>query len=145
MENIIMKKIFVSICICALLLIVCGVLCGCKGKDKPQNTTAATTENEKPMAIPADGIMSCTKSGEGVTVNITLSECAGKKVSLVAISDPQYQYTWFENADICLSDIGQISLDKDGKGTLVLKLKGENEPAYIILTAESGSYIEKVK
>ncbi len=138
-----MKKIIV--CICALLLVVCGVLCGCKGKEQPENSTAATTEKEKPAATPADGIMSCTKNGAAVTVNITLTECAGKEVSLVAILDPQYQYTWSENASACLSDIGQICLDKDGKGTHTLTLKAENEPVYIILTAESGSYISEVK
>lgn len=78
-------------------------------------------------------------------VNITLSECAGKEVSLLALSNPQYQYTWSENTETCLSDISQITLDKDGKGTLEIKLKNTGETAYIILTAEVGNYIAEVK
>lgn len=137
-----MKKTI--ICICAVLL-ACGILCGCKGKDQPDGNTVTTAAVENPDAVPADGIMSCTKSGDSVTVDITLSECAGKEVSLIVISDPQYQYTWSENAEVCLSDIGQVALDKDGKGTFELKLKNSSETAYIILTAEVGSYIAEVK
>ncbi|MBS6475641.1 MAG: hypothetical protein KH354_06635 [Clostridiales bacterium] len=118
-----MRKTIIRIC---AVLLLCSILCSCK-----------PDENK--------GIMTCLKSGNSVMVNITLSECAGKEVSLLALSNPQYQYTWSENMETCLSDISQIALDKDGKGTLEIKLKSSSETAYIILTAEVGNYIAEVK
>ncbi len=143
-----MKKIL----ICAVLLSLC-VVSGCKSKTEPDGTEAVTTTASVSVSetapagtlptLPADGALSCERSGDTVTVTVTLTECAGQEVSLLALSDSQYQYTWPDNPD-ALSDIGQITLDGQGKGSLVLKLKNETDPVCIILTASSGSYISEV-
>lgn len=149
-----MKKVL----ICAVLLAVC-ILGGCKDGTEPGSTendavtTAPVSGSETSPAgtapagtlpaLSADGVLECQKSGDTLTVTVTLPECAGQEVSLLTLSDPQYQYTWSENPD-ALSDIGQITLDGQGKGSLTLKLKSESDPVYVILTAADGSYTAEV-
>lgn len=148
-----MKKIL----ICTLLLAAC-MLAGCKSKTQPGSTETDVLTSTAPVSLsetspagttpiptlPADGVLSCQRSGDTLLVNVTLPECAGGEVSLLALSDPQYQYSWSENPDALL-DIGQITLDSQGNGTLTLKLKSATEPVCVILTAASGSYTMEVK
>lgn len=140
-----------KILICAVLLALC-VLGGCKDKREPSGTetdtvtTSASISATSPAGTtpaPADGVLECRKDGDRVTVSVTLSECAGQEVSLLALTDRQYQYTWQDHPD-ATHDIGQITLDGQGKGSLVLKLKNADDPVCVILTAAGGSYIAEV-
>ena len=54
------------------------------------------------------------------------------------------QLTWWENADACLSDLGQIKLNDKGQGTLTITLKSEVNTAYVVLTAKDCAYITEV-
>lgn len=150
-----MKKIL----ICFMLLALC-TLGGCQSKPNPggtetdaltttapvsQSTPAGTDPGDThPETKPADGVLNCQRSGDTLTVTITLTECAGQEVSILALTDRQYQYTWSENPD-ATHDIGQITLDSQGRGSLTLKPKSADDPVCVILTASSGSYIVEVK
>ena len=98
-----------------------------------------------PEVSTPDGVLTCQRVGDEVTAAVRLAACAGQEVSLLALSDKQYQYTWWETPDICLSDIAQLTLDEQGQGGITLKLKAVSDPTYIILTAANGSYILEVK
>ena len=138
--------------LCALLLMA-GTLAGCKKTPDTTNlpaqqttTTSQPVQQNVPYAPkPADGVLSCKRDGKSVAVTVSLPDCAGEEVSLIAISDPEYQLSWWENTDACLSDLGQIKLDDKGQGTLTLTLKSESDSVYLLLTASGCAYISEVK
>ena len=98
-----------------------------------------------PEVSTPDGVLTCQREGDEVTATVRLAACAKQEVSLLALSDRQYQYTWWETPDVCLSDIAQLTLDEQGYGEITLKLKAVSDPTYIILTTANGSYILEVK
>lgn len=141
-----MRKNAIILGVC--LLAVC-LLGGCNKDPAPADpataqSTTATARPERPEALPAEGVLSCERTGDTVSIRVTLAECAGEEVSLLALCDLAYQYTWWENPDACLSDLGQLLLDDQGEGNLELKLKGNEGRVYILLTASCGYSVAEV-
>lgn len=137
----------------ACLLAVC-LLGGCGNDSVSADLTTVSVENTKvpgteqskqPEQLPAEGVLSCERTENTVRVSVTLAKHAGEEVTLLALCDPAYQYTWWENPDACLSDLGQLSLDDQGKGVLELRLQSNANPVYILLTAPDGYYVVEVK
>ena len=142
-----MKKYIPIVGMC--LLAAC-LLAGCKSKNTPvQSTTApvatTTTTTISTDNLPAEGVLSCQKDGTTIAIRVTLAECANEEVSLLVLSDLSYQYTWWENPDACLSDLGQLTLDAKGEGSIELKLKSSEQPVYLLLTTSAGVATLEVK
>lgn len=136
--------------LCGVLLLAC-VLAGCnkepQNNDATRGTSVTTTVKAPAHAYdpqPGDGVLSCKRNEQQVEITVSLPDHGGEEVSVIAITDPKYQLTWWENADACLSDLGQIKLDDKGQGTLTLTLKSQSDSAYVVLTAKDCAYITEV-
>ena len=138
------------IILCGGMLLAC-ILAGCnkvpQKNDATQGTSVTTTVKAPALAYdpqPGDGVLFCKRSGNQIEVTVMLPDHVGEEVSLIALTDPMYQLTWWENADACLSDLGQIKLNDKGQGTLTITLKSEINTAYVVLTAKDCAYITEV-
>lgn len=128
-----------------------ALLVGCNQQEAEPTATeptppAVTTMHEvvDPL-LPAEDVLSYTKEGSAVTVNVTLAKAAGCQASLILLTDPAYRLSWWDNADACLSDLGQLSLDETGSGTVTLQMKEGASSFCIILTTPVGAYLLEVK
>ena len=128
-----------------LLLIVCT--CGCTSKKQTQQGTTTTTANQPSPEnrLNADKVLSFTKDSDTLKIKVTLPECAKKEVSLILITDSEYQYNWEEDPASRLIDIGQLRLNNNGEGSMELKLKNPSRKCYLCLTAPAGNCILEVK
>ncbi len=136
--------------LCGFLLLATS-LSSCQKEPEKNDSTSVTTTVTTTVTPEAsyqpqsgEGVLSCKRNGSTVEVTVTLANHSGAEVSLIAISDPQYQLTWWENSDACLSDLGQIKLDEKGQGKLTLTLKSADDTVYVILTAPGCAYMTEV-
>ena len=137
-----------------LAALTAGALMGCSSESADTTTTTASSpslatpapnENEEPSALlSAEGVLTCSRDKDAVTVKVTLADAAGEEISLIALTDPAYRLKWWENDHAALSDLGQLSLDASGKGTLTLHLKENTTSFCLILTAPCGTYLLEV-
>ena len=130
-----------------VLILLISCICGCTSKKQTQSGTTTTTVNKTSSEdlLNADKALSFTKEEETLKIKVTLPECGGKEVSLILITDPEYQYNWEEDPSSRLIDMGQIKLDNNGEGSIELRLKSGSEKCYLCLTAPSGNCIAEVK
>ena len=128
-----------------------ALLMGCNQQEADATDTSSappattTAREEVDLLLPAEDVLSYTKEGNAVTVNVTLAEAAGEEVSLILLTDPAYRLNWWDNADACLSDLGQLSLDETGSGIATLQMKEGASSFCIILPTPVGTYLLEVK
>lgn len=146
-----LNKYHVSALLMALVFILVFTLTQCaQDKNNEQDSTTTTTVNQSvqdtqpPPLLSGDEVMTCKKEGNLLQIGIDLPSGAGCEASLIAISDPEYRFGWSDNPETVLSDIAQITLDGDGKGSVTLVLKAENAKAYVILTCSDNSYMIEI-
>ena len=111
----------------------------------PSSTAEPSQEDPLyPDELSADGILSYEKSGNALTVKVTLREQSGKMLSLLLLTDPTKRFTWQEDTDKYLVNLAEITLDQNGNGIITLPLES-GKRIYLILTSSSGCYIKEVK
>ena len=111
----------------------------------PSSTAEPSQEDPLyPDELSADGILSYEKSGNALTVKVTLREQSGKMLSLLLLTDPTKRFTWQEDTDKYLVNLAEITLDQNGNGIITMPLES-GKSIYLILTSSSGCYIKEVK
>ena len=134
-----------AIWLISLLLTGSLLLCACT-PHQPSTTSSSASSTEEPSLSelrPAEGVLFYTRQEDELTVTVTLADAAEEEISLLLLTDPNYRYTWTENPDAYLLNLGQIKLDPSGNGSLIWPYDGR-ETAYLVLTASCGCYVLEV-
>lgn len=121
-----------------LLLATLVVIPSCNGdKQGSQTTTGAVTTNptvEKDIEV--------TRIGETGELKLHLPEEAGNTLTVLVISDLSIENEWKDHPE-SVADIGEITLDKNGRATTSLSLAIDGK-LHLILTGKSGVRREEI-
>lgn len=146
-----MKKICLII---FMVLIVTALLISCK---TPPESTAETpvdspalteaTPTSQPTTLDATdsfefGDVKFIRSGDVLTVSLSNEELPNQEVSVLVLTDEKHLENWQET-DGALINIGQISLDEKGSGSVTLNVSGDNNDFVIYVFGQNGQYIKE--
>ncbi|MBQ7364616.1 MAG: hypothetical protein IJW46_03365 [Clostridia bacterium] len=145
-----MKRLFLTLLV---LVLICGVLAACGGNDTEAVTTVSTPVSSEPVGtegqlpegtLSAEGVFSAERLEDIVTLTVSSPEDAGGTVSIVLLYDLAALHTWKDSQKTSLVNLGEVTLDGEGKGSLLLSCEGVSGSFYAVVTAPSGCYIGEV-
>lgn len=139
-----------------LMLVFVLLLASCDKTIQDTPSAVPTGISQEPTAIPTtdtlptpsatvteEGGLSFakhTKQGSTLTVEVVGNKKTDSQLGVVLLTSEKYLETWKDNPE-ALIDIGQITLDDDGKGSITLMLSKEDAEYVICITHSGGNYI----
>lgn len=155
-----MKKNVLCFALSVLMLTVFMTSCDNKmpeGTITPAVTpTAATTQapsTSKETPTPADSTIpsvtsekgtiksvECSRNNDVITLNAVTEGLEGTELGVVVLTEEKYADNWRENPNAVIN-VEQISVDKDGKGSVSVSVPEAVEKCVVCIFYDGGNYI----
>ena len=139
--------------LCIILLSVCILSCSCN-KQTENTTTVPNTETE--TTAPSENTETTTmtdvadfgadtffkRNGDILSVEFKNKEYADQQLSVLVLKDAKYIDSWKDNPDVVIN-IGQLTLDDNGEGSVELLASSEYEEVYVCISAQDGKNVSE--
>ena len=82
------------------------------------------------------------RNGDILSVEFKNKEYADQQLSVLVLKDGKYIDSWKDNPDVVIN-IGQLTLDDNGEGSVELLASSEYEEVYVCISAQDGKNVSE--